>query len=92
MSSQKKKEKRLYEAEFRVWVETPEPEEQPACGAIWPGAWNHADGVRPQCFRPEGHAEEHREIRKGEDPETWIDFLWGSDPGSGRREIHRVEP
>ena len=85
----KKSGKKYYEAEFRVWVEEPDPEEKPPCGALWTGDWDHAHGTRPQCFRPEDHAGEHHDTRKGAVEDTWVDYYWGEDATSARKELRR---
>lgn len=81
-----KRSKRYYEAEFRVWVEEPDPAELPPCGAIWNGEWDHALGTRPRCFRPENHTGEHHDTRKGASETEWIDYWWSEDPAKARSE------
>lgn len=79
--------KRYYEAEFGVWVEEPDPAKAPACGAVWPDSWDHRQGPRPRCFRPEGHSGEHHETRRVTGSEGWVEFYWGADPSTARSEL-----
>jgi hypothetical protein len=84
--------KRYYEVEFGVWVEEPDPMRKPACDAPWPDEWDYSQGARPRCFRPEGHAGEHRETRQLVGGEGWMEYYWGSEPGSGRTELRKDAP
>jgi hypothetical protein len=84
--------KRYYEVEFGVWVEEPDPLRKPACDALWPDEWDYDQGTRPRCFRPEGHEGEHRETRRLVGGEGWMEYFWGSEPGSGRSELRDEGP
>ena len=84
--------KRYYEVEFGVWVEEPDPLRQPACDEAWPDEWDYGLGTRPRCFRPEGHEGEHRETRQLSGGEGWVEYYWGSEPGSGRSELRDEGP
>ena len=81
--------KRYYEVEFGVWVEEPDPLKAPACDEPWPDEWDHKHGVRPRCFRPEGHSGEHHEIRKVADGTGWVDYYW--EEGGESRTEYREE-
>ena len=85
--NEEKKRKRLREAEFRVWVEEPDPEPLPVCPSIWNGEWNHAEGARPSCFLTEGHEGDHHDTRKPGGGEGWIEYFWTEDPAEARREV-----
>ena len=78
--------KRYYEVEFGVWVEEPDPLTKPSCRAVWPDDWNHQNGPRPDCYRPEGPEGEHRAIRQLADETGWIEYTWTDESGSGRYE------
>lgn len=83
--------KRYYEAEFGLWVEEPDPLRKPACEAVWLDEWDYEQGPRPRCFRPEGHRGEHHETRSVVGEESWVEYYWADEEGSGRSEVRRTE-
>ncbi len=83
------RKKKYQEVEFGVWVEEPDPLEQPACDAVWNGEWDHQNGPRPRCFRPEDHTGEHHETRTLSDEAGWLEYYWTEDPSEARTELRR---
>ena len=85
--------KRYYEVEFGVWVEEPDPMRKPACTAVWNGPWDHGQGTRPRCFRPEDHAGEHHETRTVAGGEGgMVEYFWSEDPDDARTELRLRDP